>query len=138
MKPAGKQKNETKTPPRIPLLEWICAALGLIVVLTLISYTTYNAIKENHADPEVKTEILDIKAFEQGFLVRIRAVNNGGIAAAGVIIQGTLNADGKEVETSEFTFDYLPSHSAGEGGLFFSMNPSEKDLKVRALGYQKP
>lgn len=136
MKPTGKEKKTTA--PRIPLLEWICAALGLLIVLTLISFTTYNAIKGDDSDPEVKTEILGVKAIEEGFLVRIRAINKGGTAAAGVVIQGSLNEGDKEIESSEFTFDYLPSHSKSEGGLFFTMNPSEKNLKVRALGYQKP
>lgn len=133
----GKDKADDEAK-RIPLLEWICAALGLLIVLPLIGFTASNAINQDHSPPDVVTEILDQRKVANGYLVRVRAENKGGTAAAGVTIRGSLEDGEKELEESDFTFDYLPSHSESEGGLFFSIDPRGKDLKVRAMGYQMP
>ena len=67
-----------------------------------------------------------------------QAQNAGGAAAAQVRIEGTLSAGGQAPETSSVILDYIPGHSAREGGLFFTQDPQSGNLTLRALGFTKP
>ena len=73
-----------------------------------------------------------------GWLVLVRAFNEGGGAATVVTIGGELTAPDGTVESAELCLDYLPSWSDRQGGLFFTRDPRAHDLKVRALGYAEP
>jgi uncharacterized protein (TIGR02588 family) len=42
------------------------------------------------------------------------------------------------VETSETTFDYVPSRSQREGGLVFTADPRGYALTLQAKGYIEP
>jgi uncharacterized protein (TIGR02588 family) len=83
-----------------------------------------------------------ILAVESGYLVEIRARNEGGSTATTVEVEGTLKSNddsqAEAVETSSTTFDYIPSHSIRQGGLFFQENPEQYHLEVQAKGYSKP
>ncbi len=70
--------------------------------------------------------------------MQFRAVNNGGSTAEGLTIEGDLRNANAVVETSSTTLEYLPAHSTGEGGLFFSSDPRQHELRLRAKGYEEP
>jgi uncharacterized protein (TIGR02588 family) len=71
-------------------------------------------------------------------LVEFRALNEGGRTAAGLTIEGELRNGTKVVESSDTTLEYLPSHSERSGGLFFTADPREYQLELRAKGYETP
>lgn len=76
---------------------------------------------------------------QDGYLVQFNALNQGGSAAEGVVIEGQLTRGTESVvETSHTMVDYLPSHSELRGGLFFTHYPRQFDLQMRALGYEVP
>lgn len=76
---------------------------------------------------------------QSGYLVQFNAFNEGGSTAEGVVIEGKLRrGPDPAVETSHTTLDYLPSHSELKGGLFFTQDPRQFDLQLRALGYEVP
>ncbi len=73
-----------------------------------------------------------------GYLVEFLAINQGETTAKGLIIEGQLTEGGQEVEKSETTLDYIPARSEREGGLFFTENPEQFEMQLRALGYEEP
>jgi uncharacterized protein (TIGR02588 family) len=75
---------------------------------------------------------------QNGYLVQFHAVNQGGSTAAGVVIGGELRRDAETIESSHTTLNYLPANSERGGGLFFTHDPRQFDLQMRALGYEEP
>lgn len=124
--------------PGIPLLEWIFATAGAVIVVGMMSFNVVQALKNDDAPPDIQVGVEELLKTSQGFLVQIKASNIGGTSAAGVMIEGILSENGKELETSEVTFDYVPPHSRQKGGLFFAHDPKQYELKLRVLGYQDP
>jgi uncharacterized protein (TIGR02588 family) len=65
-------------------------------------------------------------------------INEGGTTAAGLTVEGELRDGTESVETSDSTIDYVPSHSERQGGLFFTLDPGEYEVQLRAKGYEMP
>ncbi len=79
-----------------------------------------------------------IRPVSGGYLVEVRLRNVGDATAAKLKVRGLLMNGQQAVEDSEATFDYLPRRSEREGGLFFTNNPQDYQLVIRAEGYEKP
>jgi uncharacterized protein (TIGR02588 family) len=73
-----------------------------------------------------------------GYLVTVKTSNHGGSTAAAVVIQGELRRGSDVLEQSHVTLDYSPPSSANQVGLYFTRDPRQFDLQVRALGYVEP
>jgi uncharacterized protein (TIGR02588 family) len=121
----------------VPIWEWIVAILGLVLIVGSIAYMVYQAVGDS-SPPNIVVHVGLVKPIHNGYLVQIRAINQGGSTAAGLMIKGELKDGNKAIETSETTIDYVPPQSEGEGGLFFKENPRNYKLEVRAEGYQEP
>ncbi|MFN0278625.1 MAG: hypothetical protein ACKVRN_08485 [Pyrinomonadaceae bacterium] len=133
-----KEKANTKRHEETPVWEWIIAAIGLVLVLAVISVTLYRAVTEKPGPP-----ILDISAeptvlAANGYLVTFRVNNTGSQTAAALTVEGNLMLGEETIETSTATLTYAPANSERHGGLFFTKDPSSYELKIRALGYEKP
>ncbi|HEX6440181.1 MAG TPA: TIGR02588 family protein [Candidatus Binatia bacterium] len=122
----------------IPIWEWIVAAVGLVLVAGVIGFLLYEAFSGERLPPDVKLSVESVVQTRNGFLVRITAVNEGGMTAEGVIIEGELRSGSEVLERSRTTIDYLPPSSEKRGGLFFTRDPRRFDLQVRPLGYEEP
>ena len=108
----------------------MAAALGLLL---------YKAIWRDVSPPEVTVRVISVVPMKGGYLVQFNALNQGGSTAEGVVIEGQLRRGTESaVETSHTTVNYLPSHSELSGGLFFTHDPRQFELQVRALGYEVP
>lgn len=134
--PADKKKKLQKLD--IPFLEWIASALGLVLVLTFLTFTIYQALRADNSGPDPVVEVQGIEKTRQGYRVLVHVRNEGGKAAAGLRIEGHLAIAGRIEESSEVVLDYLAAKSQTEGGLFFSADPKLYQLSVRAKGYIKP
>lgn len=135
---APAQRGSRK-PPKEPLLEWIAAAVGLVLTLGMMALIGREALHGDSADPPaIEVRALRVGAVPSGFVVEVKAVNRSGGAAAAVQIEGELKEGGASVETSSLTLDYVPGHAEREGGLFFRRDPRRHRLELRALGYQRP
>ncbi|HVF24920.1 MAG TPA: hypothetical protein VNA23_03475 [Anaerolineales bacterium] len=134
-------KSSGKNEQRIqdaPLWMWGIALLGLVLVLGSIVFMLYEAITGDTSPPDVVVRVESIEAATSGFLVSFRAVNEGGSTAAGITIEGTLRDGTEGIETSNTTIEYLPSHSERKGGLFFTLDPRQYELELRATGFEEP
>jgi len=130
------QKQQEKDA--IPIWEWIVAGVGLVLVASVISFLIYEAFTGKRLPPDVKLSVDSVVEIRNGFLVRITAVNEGGMTAEGVIVEAELRSGTEPVERSRTTIDYLPPRSEKRAGLFFTRDPRQLDLQVRSLGYEEP
>ena len=130
------QKQQEKDA--IPIWEWIVAGVGLVLVAGVIGFLIYEAFTGKRLPPDVKLSVDSVVEIRNGFLVRITAVNEGGITAEGVIVEAELRSGTEPVERSRTTIDYLPPRSEKRAGLFFTRDPRQLDLQVRSLGYEEP
>jgi uncharacterized protein (TIGR02588 family) len=135
--PNRTKKNEGKLD-EAPLWMWSIGFLGLALVLGSIGFALYEAVWGDSSPPDVRVEIDRIVPAQNGFLVEFRLINEGGRTAAGLTVEGMLRNGTETVETSDTTVEYLPSHSERAGGLFFTLDPREYDLQLRATGYETP
>jgi uncharacterized protein (TIGR02588 family) len=124
---------------RTPALEWIAGGVGAVLTLAMIGFLGWEAYQSPaDAPPAVEVSLRDIVPAGEGFVAEIAAVNHSPETAAAVDVEGVLRRDGREVERSQVTLDYVPGDSERRGGLFFSQDPRDYDLELRALGYAEP
>ncbi len=129
-----KSRKQKKTP----VVEWIFAAAGLILVIAAIGTTLYRAVTETVSPPILEISVDKIEPATNGYLIEFRITNTGNQTAAGLTIEGTLKKGQETEEMSTITLTYAPANSVRQGGLFFTKNPNEFELQIRPLGYEKP
>lgn len=137
----SENKEKRERPKKTPVWEWIIAAVGLILVVAALGTTLYRAVIEESTPPILEISVEAIVPTANGYLVNFSVKNNGNQTAAGLTVEGELKTDAEgaeSVETISATLAYAPANSRREGGLFFSKNPNEYRLEIRAKGYEKP
>ena len=96
------------------------------------------AITSGKPAAELLISVDEVLPSTHGYLASVVIENRGNATAAALVVQGTLTRNGKEVETSELTVDYVPAGSRRDVALFFTNDPREGALAVRARGYIEP
>lgn len=124
--------------PNTSTAEWIVAAVSAVLVLGVVGYLTYDGVRHPDTPPDVTVEVDSIRSAGPGYLVLIRAVNRGRTTAADVILEGELRADTGRVEFSQAMVDYVPAGGEQGAGLYFTRDPRQLRLQVRAHGYREP
>jgi uncharacterized protein (TIGR02588 family) len=120
------------------MLEWIVAAIGVLLVGGAIAYLVYHSMTRGQTPPDIRAVAERVLELDHGYVVQFRVRNEGGSAAAQVTIEGELvGADGT-TERAEAVLDYLPPRSDRTGGLLFRSDPRQGELRLRATGYAKP
>jgi uncharacterized protein (TIGR02588 family) len=95
---SGSQKQQEENA--IPIWEWIVAAIGFVLVASVIGFLLYEAIAGKRLPPDVKLSVDSVVQTRNGYLAKIIAVNEGGMTAAGVVIEGELRRGTEPVESS--------------------------------------
>lgn len=122
---------------RTPLLEWVAAAIGLLLTLAIFGVLAREAMTgEPDAVPVIEVAMKRVTPAGSGFVVEFEARNISRGSAAAVVIEGALNNGAGQ--TSSATIDYIPGNGTAEGGLYFSSDPRSGSVALRALGYQTP
>jgi uncharacterized protein (TIGR02588 family) len=121
-----------------PLLEWLIGGLGVLLVGGAIAFLIYHALAREQTPPDIRLVAERVLELDNGYLVQFRAFNEGRSAAAQVTIEGELTGPDASIEVSDVVLDYLPPRSDREGGLLFTRDPREGELRLRAMGYSKP
>jgi len=132
------KKNSRGRPKETPIWEWIIAAVGLILVVGAIGSTLYRAVTEESTPPKLEVTVDSIQSNGDGYLVKFRVVNSGNQTAAAANIEGELKSGEETAETSSAALTYVPANSERRGGLFFTKNPRQFHLQIRATGYEEP
>lgn len=121
-----------------PLWMWAIALVGLILVVGSLAFLLYEAAAGDTSPPDVSVHVDSTLQTRQGYLVKFRAVNEGGSTAEGLTVEGVLRNGAEIMESSNTVLEYVPAHSQREGGLFFSEDPRQYQLQLRAKGYEDP
>jgi len=116
----------------------VIACIGLVLVGGVLGLLIYKAIWREKGPPQITVRVISILPVQNGYLVQFHAVNHGGSTAEGVVVGGELRRDAETVESSHTTLDYLPANSERGGGLFFTHDPRQFELQMRAFGYEEP
>lgn len=122
----------------IPRLEWIVSLLGLALVVLAVTLLLYEAVAGDKSPPDIKLTVQAITPLKNGFLVKVRAFNEGGEPAARIAVKAELLEDAQVAEESETQFEYLPPHSSRDAGVFFKNDPLQGEVRLQALGYEEP
>jgi uncharacterized protein (TIGR02588 family) len=131
--------KKTQKLDEAPVWMWGIGVFGLALILGSIGFMLYQAAVGESSPPDVTVQTQSIVTTRNGYLVTFRAVNEGGSTAEGLTVEGVLRRNGNEiVESSSTIIEYLPAHSEREGGLFFTGDPRQHELLLRAKGYEKP
>ena len=132
---SGKEQGKID---EAPFWMWGIGFLGFVLVVGSIIFMLYEAATGDNSPPDVIVHMEAVEPAKTGFLVVFRVVNEGGSTAAGLTIEGTLMNGIESMETSSTTIEYLASHSERKGGLFFTLDPRQYELQLRATGYEEP
>lgn len=123
---------------RISALEWLIAALGLLLVLGTTGYLVADALVAEPSPPRIVVHADSVAALgPSGWLVRFTARNHGRETVGEVGIVGELRV-GADTLTARATLDYLPGRSERRGGLLFPADPRLGALRLRAEGFREP
>ena len=118
--------------------EWAIAIVGALLVVGTVSYLIYFEASTTSHPPQVTIEQQVIKRGGDKYLVSFTARNQSSTTAAGLRIRGELRQDGRVVESSELSFDYLPGFSTRQGYFYFHQDPSVGELHVFPVSYVEP
>ena len=131
----GQGRRPLATSP----LEWIAAALGALIALSLLGVLGWEAAAgTNGGPPELTVRALRAVPAAHGFVVEVEVRNRADPTAAAVGIEGVLKRGYADVETSRATIDYVPGRGRRRVGLLFTRDPAVHRLELRATGYQEP
>jgi uncharacterized protein (TIGR02588 family) len=119
-------------------LEWAAAAMGGVLLASLIGYLAYTGLTAPAGPPRIEVRTGKLDHGPGGYIVQFTARNDGQSTAAAVKIRGRLSVGDQVVEESEAVLDFVPERSEREGGLLFERDPRRHTLSVRAEGYAKP
>lgn len=138
----GRQPNQPGQPQQEleepPIWEEVMGAAGLVLLLFVVGFLVYEALQPK-TPPAIIVAVGEITATPTGWLVEVRAENQGDEPAEGVVVEGALlDPAGKAVETAEISLDYVPERSQRQAGLFFSADPADYLVQLRAKGYVVP
>jgi uncharacterized protein (TIGR02588 family) len=110
-----------------------------LLTLAIIGVIGWDALQGGREQPpSIEATIKRIAPAAGGFVVEVALHNRSSSTAAAVEVEGELKNGGETLETSGATLDYVPGMSTRRAGLFFTQDPRQRDLKVRALGYVEP
>ncbi len=129
---------EQKKIKDAPWWMWGIALLGLALVAGSIAFLLYEAAAGDSSPPDVTLHVDATLQTRNGYLVKFRAVNEGGSTAEGLTVEGVIRSGTDILETSNTVLEYVPAHSEREGGLFFTSDPRQYQLQLRAKGYENP
>lgn len=137
-KDSENEKNDGQKETTPSILEWIIAAVGLILVAAAFGYILYRTVAAKNTPPDLTVKIESITQISAGYLVKFRVANSGEKTAAAVNLRGTLKNGEAVEESGNLTISYVPAHSEREGGILFEKNPQNYQLQIRADGYANP
>ena len=121
-----------------PILEWVLAAVGVMVAVGIVAYLVFLGLSTGSGPPDLQARAVRTVAQGSSHMVLVEVENVGGGPAAAVVVQGRLFDDGTEVQTSEATIDYVPVNSTTDAAIVFSVPPDQFELQLRVLGYTTP
>ncbi len=130
----GQNKEEKKN-----FLEWAVFAIGLLLVLSVVSYLGYKTFTYEPTPPEIEVNYWADPSEGAPFRYAIEVSNNGGETAEEVTVELVQKTGDATIETAALKLSFVPRDSKREGWLNFHQDPKMADtLLVRVVSYKRP
>lgn len=121
-----------KEPSRPPVLEWVTASLGLLIVGTAFGLNLIQALDGSERPPDLKLSAGETRRTDAGWVIEVEASNRGDETASAVQVEGRLGA---QMATAEL--DYVPADGEATVSLRFDRDP-RSGLELAVLGWSEP
>ncbi len=118
----------------IPVLEWVVAVIGFLLVSANLTLLGWRAIQEK-TPPEFAASIDKIEQVKNAELVMIKIENRGGTPVANLRIKAKF---GSSEMTREVVIDYLPSHSSRQVGFVTKAPDPASGLQIEFVSFNEP
>lgn len=119
-------------------LEWIIAGLGMALLLLAFGVILNRAVTDGSKPADLSISVESVERSDQGYRVDFLVKNGGTQTAAAVVIEGELKKGEVSVEKSNATLAYAPANSTRRGGIYFTNDPDLFEIRIRAMGFEKP
>jgi len=119
-------------------LEWLILIVSIGLVIGVVGYLLVSGLT-SRGPASIRTQVISAEAVDSpdgGWLVPLIVRNEGGTAAAAIVVEATAMVDGAE-EASQLTVDLLAADSEVELALGFSGRPAG-EVNVRVVGFETP
>lgn len=134
-----KSQNSSHTESEDPhWIEWATGIVSGALVIVMIGWVANEAWHQTDAPPDLSTAVLKTEPTSGGFRVEFEIRNRSTTTAASVTVQGEITEDGRPVDQSDVTFDYVPAQSKAKGAMLFKTDPAGKQLRIVPTGYTDP
>jgi len=128
-------KTETATPHWI---EWVTGIISAALVGALLIWLAYDITRHDSSDAQFRVRAGAVAVVSGGFRVSFDIANISQASASQVRVTGHLKTQSGSSESAVATFDYVASEAQDHGVLFFSSDPRNGDLDIRAESYVRP
>lgn len=125
-------------PKRYPLVEWVSAAIGLVITGAMFGFLALEAAQQDGIPPLLNAVPVALVQAPGHYVVEFEVRNDSATTGAAVQVEGTLKQGGSDVETSTASLSYVPGESSQRGGLVFTRDPRAYRLELRVTGYERP
>lgn len=136
----------------VPILEWIFAAIGLVVVLAACGLLIYKGLVLERRQPQFKATTQHVYPAGDQYAVQAQIENTGGQTVAKLCVHAELKMsaiiDASPNKTSmnetsaransEATIDFLPADSTRVATFLFDQEPDANAIQYRFKSYQEP
>jgi uncharacterized protein (TIGR02588 family) len=119
-------------------IEWSVFAVSALIVGACLGALVVMIAREGNAPPSIVVSVGPAERNEAGYLVPVRARNDGDETAEEVRVEVTLESGGREVEKGELTVAFVPRHSEREGFVVFGRDPACCRIRARAISFERP
>ena len=127
--------------PQKNWVEWLVFAVGLVLVVSALSYLVYDGATMGSDPPSLEVRLGTPEQRAHNFIVPVAVTNHGDETAEGITIEVSLEnagGGGEPPVRGELTIAFLPRRATREGFVTFDQDPRAARLKARVLGYEKP
>lgn len=124
--------------PKYNKLELGTFILGIAVLAVLITYLIFQIVQKEEAPPNLKVSHTYQPQMEN-YAFKVTTENSGEETAEDVRLKLTLYQDGKEAETGEVSFSFVPVKSKKTAYIVFNKNRKTNDsLIISSRTYSTP
>lgn len=127
------RKAKPNLSQRTSLAEWVAAALGLVLTVSVVSYTLWDGLTEDDGPPHLTATAGKVVRTGSNFVLPIILRNSGPSTAADVEVVGVLSRLGQSAEERHATFAYAPGNGEAHGGLVFENDPTHAVLTIQGF-----
>lgn len=127
------QEKDRTYPPTI--LTWTVRGISLSLVLALLTYFTYGALKDKQ-QPTIDFQVNEskIELLDNGWAVPVTITNRGGRSLHNLVFKGISQNDGSS-HTENITLAILGPNETASVLVYFEEDPRNLDLKFLINSY---